>query len=368
MKSIADVTDLKGKRVLVRTDFNTTAGSDGLFAENETFRIHKAMRTLDFLRQQGARIIIISHVGRDLQETLEPIATYMQNEMNINSKFVSEITGDSVRQKVDNLQDGEILILENLRSHAGEKTNSADFAQELASYADLYVNEAFSNSHREHTSMVGVPKLLPSYAGFQFIDEVNNLDKVRSPEQPLLVIMGGVKFETKLDLMHQFLPTAQHIVVGGGLANRLYQDKGLNIGGSLVDDEGDTSDLVSNEKILLPKNVITEQETKSVKDIRDSERILDVEVAEFQDLIQGAKTILWNGPMGYYEGGFTKGTVDIAKMIAESDATSIVGGGDTVNVLYDENILDKFTFVSTAGGAMLDYLVHGTLPGIEVLK
>lgn len=367
MKSVAEIADLQGKRVLVRTDFNTTAGADGVFAENETFRIHKAMRTLEFLRNQGARVIVISHVGRDPQETLEPIAVYMQHEMKIEMTFVPEVMGETVDQAINAMNDGDMIMLENLRSHLGEKSNDDTFAQTLAGYADIYVNEAFSNAHREHASIVGISKLLPAYAGFQFIDEVQHLDKVRNPEQPLLVVMGGLKFETKLDLMKQFLPSAEHIIVGGGLANRLYQDKGFEIGQSVVDNDGDTRALVQSDSILLPEMVVTEEETKPVKDMQVDERILDVEMAEFADVIRNAKTILWNGPMGYYEGGFTAGTVAIANMIAESDAVSVVGGGDTVNVLYDQNILDQFSFVSTAGGAMLDYLVHGTLPGIEAL-
>ena len=367
MKSIADVTDLKGQRVLVRAGYDITFGEDGVLDESESFRVHKGMRTLDFLVEQGARVIIISHIKRDPSETLAPVAEYMNTALGLNIKFIPEIIGDTARIAVESVGEGEMIMLENLRSHPGEKLNDPDFAKELASYADLYVNEAFSVAHREHASIVGVSKLLPSYGGLQFMDEVSHLDKIRKPEQPLLAIMGGVKLETKLDLMKQLVPTAEHIIVGGGLANRLYQDRGLNIGTSLVDSNGDTSGLVSEEKIVLPNNVITKNETKSVNDIQDGESILDVDVAEFQNLIQDAKTILWNGPMGYYEGGFTSGTVTIANMIAESNAVSVVGGGDTVNVLYDENILDQFSFVSTAGGAMLDYLVHGTLPGIEAL-
>ena len=368
MKHIQEVTGVQGKRVLVRVDFNTTPGADGVFAENETFRIHKAMRTINFLQQQGARIILIGHVGRDPKESFAQIADYINTHMDIDVQFIAEVVGDAAQAAIDNLSDGEIVMLENLRSHSGEKANDADFVKELASYGDVYVNEVFSNSHREHASIVGLPKLLPAYAGFQFMDEVQHLDLVRNPEEPLLVVMGGVKFETKLDLMQQFLPTAANIVVGGGLANRLYKDAGLEIGASLVDVDGDTSVLVHNNTILLPQHVVTKKETKLVQDITADESIMDVDVSEFADIIQNAKTILWNGPMGYYEGGFTQGTVAMAQMIANSNATSVVGGGDTVNVLYDENILDKFNFVSTAGGAMLEYLVQGTLPGIQALQ
>lgn len=368
MKTITEVKDLEGKRVLVRADFNISLGDNGIIDENESLRIRAGIKTLQFLSEQGAKVIVMSHIGREPHESLRLVAEYINDELDMSIGFVPEVVGDMVTKVVSELDNGEVVLLENLRSQSGEKENDAAFAEQLASLADIYVNDGFSVSHREHASIVGLPKLLPSYIGVQFADEVKHLNLVRKPEHPLVVIMGGAKFGTKLDLMEQFLPKAEKIIVGGALANRLYKDQGLNIGTSLVDDEGDTKDLVHNNEVLLPQTIVTKDGAKLINDVQDTDSIVDVDVSEFAEVIKKAKTILWNGPMGYYEGGFTEGTTTLAHMIADSDATSIVGGGDTVTVLYDENILDKFTFASMAGGAMLDYLVHGTLPGIEVLN
>ena len=368
MKLIQDVTDLKGKRVLVRTDFNISLGGNNVIDENESLRIRAGLRTLQLLSDQGAKVVVISHIGREPDESLRLVAEYINDELEMSIGFVPEIIGETVDKVISELDDGEIVLLENLRSQVAEKENSAKFAEQLANYADVYVNDAFSVSHRAHPSLVGIPKLLPSYAGLQLQDEVTNLNLVRDPEHPLVVVMGGAKFGTKLDLMQQFLPIAEKIIVGGALANRLYKDQGLEIGKSLIDNEGETVELVHNDEVILPKNVVTKDATKLVSEVSADEQILDVDVSEFSEVIKNAKTILWNGPMGYYEGGYKKGTIDMARMIAESGAISIVGGGDTVTVLYDENILDKFTFASMAGGAMLDYLVHGTLPGLEALN
>jgi 3-phosphoglycerate kinase len=367
MKNITDIKDLSGKKVLVRADFNVSLGDNGIIDENESLRIRAGLRTLQFLSEQGAKVIVISHIGREPDESLRNVAEYINDELETNIGFVPEVTGENVKNIVADLNDGEMVLLENLRSQAGEIENDPSFAEELASLADIYVNDGFSVSHREHASIVGLPKLLPSYVGIQFSQEVKHLDVVRNPKQPLVVVMGGAKFGTKLELMQKFLPNAETIIVGGALANRLYKDQGLNIGTSLVDDEGYTADLVNNDEVVLPQTVITQSGHKLVTDVQAEDSIMDVDVAEFAHTIKNAQTILWNGPMGYYEGGYTKGTIDLAHMIAESSATSVVGGGDTVTALYDENILDKFTFASMAGGAMLDYLVDGTLPGIEAL-
>lgn len=367
MKSIQNITNLKGKRVLVRTDFNVPLGENGIIDENESLRIMAGLKTLQFLSEQGAKVIVVSHIGRDPQESLRIVAEYINDEMETSIGFLPEIIGDTVNKVISELEDGEILLLENLRSQIGEENNDTQFAEQLASYADMYVNDAFSASHRNHASIVGVPQLLPSYMGLQFASEIEHLNLLRDPKRPLVVVMGGAKFGTKLDLMNKFLPQVDTIIVGGALANRLYKDKGLEIGVSLVDNSGDTNLLINDSKILLPQNIITKNHEKLVKDVMVDESILDVNVTEFKEIINQAETILWNGPMGYYEGGYKKGTIDMAHMIAESKATSIVGGGDTVTVLYDENILDKFSFASMAGGAMLDYLVEGTLPGIEAL-
>jgi phosphoglycerate kinase len=371
MKSITDVKNLKGKRVLVRTDFNVALGDDGIVDENEALRIQAGMKTLEFLAEQGAKVVAISHIGREPHESLRPIADYINITFSKTIGFIPEVIGDIATEAVSRLGDGQIVLLENLRSIPGETENSNSFAEQLARYGDIYVNDAFSASHREHASIVGIAQLLPAYVGIQCMDEITHLDRVLAPEHPLVVIMGGAKFGTKLELMKALLPKAETIIVGGALANRLYKDRGYEIGQSLVDDEGDTREIAHSEKVILPTRVIVEGMVKNSTEITNDESIVDIDSTSIENVaktLQNAGTLLWNGPMGYYEGGFTKGTIDIAHMIAESGAMSIVGGGDTATVLYDENILHKFTFVSMAGGAMLEYLAEGTLPGIEVLK
>jgi len=371
MKYITEIGDVTGKRVLVRVDCNVSLGDDNLVQDDEALRIKAVLPTLEFLRSHSARTIIISHIGREPHETLVPIAEYMNKHLRMPVKFIPALGGELVEQALDNMQNGDMVMLENLRSSDGEESNDEAFAKTLASYADIYVNDAFSVSHRNHASLVGIPLYLPSFAGFHMLDEIKHLDRVRSPEHPIVVIIGGAKFETKLDLMKQLLPTANAIIIGGALANRIYKERGFEIGNSKIDTEGDVTSLAESEKVLLARDVITEQGKKSIQEMTSAEKILDNDIHSIPDIdsiIKNAKTILWNGPFGYYEGGFVQGTQDMAHLIAESDATSIVGGGDTVVILFDEKILDKFTFVSMAGGAMLDYLIHGTLPGIEALN
>jgi phosphoglycerate kinase len=273
------------------------------------------------------------------------------------------------------LNGGECILLENIRSFDGETQNDATFAKALASLFDIYVNEAFSVSHRKHASIVGLPKYLESYAGFQFEREVRELSKIFEPKRPFLFILGGAKFSTKMPLVSKFLDLADKVYIGGALANNIIKARGYNIRRSTYDDKVDISNILSNTKLVSPIDILNQnRENKDTSNIDNEDNILDIgykSEKELKDLIYKSKMILWNGPMGKYENGFVDSTLNIAKEIAEATkngATSILGGGDTLSAIQKLDLVDQYTFVSTGGGAMLQFLTDQTLPGIEVLK
>ncbi len=371
MKTIRDIEYLEGVKVLVRADFNVPLAGGKVV---EDFRIRAAFPTIDFLTSKGAKVILISHIEDNAggpTPSLAPVADTME-------KLGHPVTFVKDWKKVPQLLEGEIkngecLLLDNVRFFEGEKKNDPQFAKELASFADIYVNDAFSVSHREHASVVGVPKLLPSYAGLQLESEVEHLSKAFNPAHPFFFILGGAKFETKMPLVEKFLKLSDSIFIGGALANDFLKAQGREVGTSIVSKKPiDLSAIISNPKIFSCVDVAIAQDgNKGVADIQPTDQIADVgekTIALLKEKISAAKFILWNGPFGIYEKGFTWGTEECARLIAEnSNAMTIVGGGDTLAAIAKLNIEDKFTFVSTGGGAMLDFLAQGTLPGIEVL-
>lgn len=367
--------NLSGKVVLLRTDFNVPLGDDGYITSEEAWRIDAVLPTIQFLIQQNARVVIMSHIGRDPQNSLRPVADYMNTSCNMRVGFIPALTGALVVEAVEALGNGKVLLLENLRSDAREKDNDMSLVTELAAMADMYVNDAFSVSHREHASVVGFPKLLPSYIGFQFMDEVIHLSRALEPEHPFLAIIGGAKFETKLPLIEKMEERADTIFIGGALAHTLFKYKGYEIGTSLFHDEPEAKKYVDAEKIQLPIDVVVQDgetiHNVSAQQISPSEKIVDIGSSALQELSQymkEANTVIWNGPLGWYEGGYDNGTKKLLDIIAASHAVSIIGGGDTVFVIRKYGMEKRFTFVSTAGGAMLDFLTHGTLPGIKAIK
>lgn len=366
---IDEVKNLKGKRVLVRADFNVHI-EDKKVAEE--FRIQKTLPTLKFLVEAGAKVVVVSHLDSKEGGTLEPVARYL-SPIFPKLRFVIDMFSQEAVQEVKDLADGGIILFENLRNWEGEKANTPSFAAHLASFAEIYVNDGFSVSHREHASVVGVPALLPSYAGFLMRDEVENLSKSFNPPHPFLFVLGGAKFETKLPLIEKFSKVADLLFIGGALANDIYKSKGYFIGDSLVSNT-DVTKYAENQKIVLPVDVRTlhkgERFTKLPTEISVNEKIWDSgpkTVPMLQSTIEAASLIIWNGPMGNYESGFIDGTKEMAEAIAGSKATTIVGGGDVVSALNSLSMLDKFSFVSTGGGAMLEFLANETLPGIKAL-
>lgn len=370
MRSILEIKNLRGRTALVRVDFNVPIGPDGTVGENEGTRIEKALDTIKHLSTMGARIVLISHIGRDPKESLAPVAEYLKKFIAVT--FVPVLYGEEVLGIAENLGEGQIILLENLRSNEGEEKNAEEFAAYLASLADLYVNEAFSVSHREHASVVGVTKFLPSYAGIWFQKEVESLKKMDEPEKPFLFILGGAKFETKVPLIEKFSKIADNIFIGGALANNFMKKIGFETGKSLLDESVNVAKFFDRPNIKIPFDVTVKTgEEKSPNALSKEDIIVDMGPETLEDLketIRSAKTILWNGPLGLYEEGFDLSSKEILKTISETNSFSVVGGGDTVSLLKKTGLEKSISFISTGGGAMLDFLSSGTLSGIEALN
>jgi len=355
LPSIKQAKNLKGKKVLLRTDLNVFIENDEVKGD---FRIKKTLPTIKFLKKEGAKIIILSHVTKGRANGLLPVVLYLRSYFKVD--FSREVLGEETKMKIDNMKNGEVLMLENLRSDKREKDNDIGFAKELASLGDIYVNDAFSVSHRKHASIIGLPKFLPSYSGLLMDEEISNLSKAFKSKHPFLLILGGVKFESKLGVLKRFVKTADKIFIGGALANVFLKEKGFDIGKSIYDKDVDIKKFVNNKKVIIPSDMLTESGINW--DIGDNA------IKELKEMINKAKFIIWSGPLGNFEGGYKEGTTEVAKAIAKSRANSVVGGGDTISAIKKLNILNKFSFVSTGGGAMLAFLSDGTLPGIEAIK
>jgi phosphoglycerate kinase len=361
---------LEGKRVLLRAPLNVPV-KDG--AVENAFRLQTLIPTINILKEKGARIILLGHIGRDQSQSLRPV--YEALEQLIPLQGFIPLTGDETQRSIENLQNGEVIMLENVRSHEGEQANDAAFAKLLASYGDFYVNDAFADSHRAHASVVGIPALLPSCFGLSFIQEYEALTLAMRPQSPSLFILGGAKFETKLPLIEKYLAIYDHVFIGGALANDFFKAKGLEVGVSLVSDsELNLETLFQNERLLLPVDVTVKGESgireSAPEEVRPDENMLDVgplTIEMLRPYVEEAKTILWNGPVGNYEGGFSAYTESCAKLISENDAYSVIGGGDTIAAIESLQLENKFGFLSTAGGAMLVFLESGTLPGIDAI-
>ncbi|MEZ4103129.1 MAG: phosphoglycerate kinase [Candidatus Paceibacterota bacterium] len=370
MKSILEIQNLKGRTALVRVDFNVPLGKDGVIDNTEDWRIEKSLDTIKHLSKLGAKVVLISHIGRDPKESLKPVADFLNKFITV--KFIPVLYGDDILGIAENLLEGEIIMLENLRSNEGEEKNTEEFAAYLASLADFYVNEAFSVSHRPHASIVGVTKFLPSYVGLWFLKEVENLKKLDNPEKPFLFILGGAKFETKVPLIDKFSKLADDLFIGGALANNFIKKIGFETGLSLLDDSVDVGRFFDKENIKIPFDVVTNlKEVKPPNKLTNKDVIVDMGPETLEDLkntISKSKTILWNGPLGVYEDGFDQSSKEILTAVTQSGAFSVVGGGDTVKLIKEMGLEEKISFVSTGGGAMLEFLSSGTLAGIEALN
>ena len=381
------INKLKSKTFLVRADFNVPI-SDGVIVED--LRMRSVLPTVNLLQNAGAKTILISHIETKDGSGMELVAKHFNDKLGLAVKYVDEVIGDKVSSAVSNLQDGEVLLLQNLRTNEGEKNNDEVFAKELASMADYYVNDAFAVSHRKHASVVSVPKFLPHFAGMQLMKEITSLTEAINPPHPFIFILGGAKFDTKLPLIKKYLDKADSIVLGGALVNDIYKARGFNVGKSLVSDGStDITEVVNNPKLIIGDDVIvhdaddiTKVSVKKIKEVGDNDVIADAGPSLcgiLQGLMSSTKFVLWNGPLGNYENGFTDQTILCAKILMESGVKGAIGGGDTVAAVkslglddlgesLDSDSAQKTNlFVSTGGGAMIDFLVNETLPGIEAL-
>jgi len=366
---------LKNKRVLVRVDFNVPSR---LGKVQDDFRIKKTIPTIKELQNRRNSVILLTHfeVGGDVPSLLH-IASYLRRHGFPKLRFVGDVVGEKAQRAASTMKQGEVILLENVRKDAREKKNPASFAKELASLADVFVNEAFSASHREHASIVGVPRHIPSYAGPLFVLEVKHLNRALRPKKPFLFIIGGNKFSTKAKLVSKFLRKSNNIFIGGSLSNTFLFVNGYTVGKSEI--ERDMIGIIrkkfsKSSKIITPTDVVVrrsgKKETVQIDELQQKDIIYDVgedSVRMLEPFIKNARFILWNGPIGFIEGGYTSGTKQLANLLAASKAEVIVGGGDTVAYLDKLKLTDEFSFVSTGGGAMLDFLANKTLPGIEAL-
>ena len=364
----------KGKRVLVRAGLDLSIDEHGEAIDE--LRVRKAPQTLKYLADAGAKVIILSHIGRDAANTNAPVARVLQKYLSV--FYVPDLFGVVAKGAIAAMRDGEIVLLENLRQHYDlEKANDETFAKNLASLGDIYVNDAFSNSHRPHASMIGIPKLLPSYAGFIVKEEVEHLNEALHPKRPALAIIGGAKFETKDPVIRTFLASYDHVCVVGAIGNDILRVQGFPVGQSKISEHAPEKEVANNPKLIGPIDVTVEREDKQamVKKpdaVQAGEKIVDIgpdTVAKLAPVIAAAKFIIWNGPTGLYEDGYTAYTVGIGELIAKSSAHKVVGGGDTIALLEKMGVDQSgLGFLSTGGGAMLEYLLKGTLPGIEALN
>jgi len=392
MRSVKDEINLSEKKILLRLDLNVPLDNGKI---TDTTRIDKIIPTINFLLKNNTKIIILSHVGRPKGKiidslSLKPICEDLKNKLNENVKLITKNLKEIDSADLFNTENEKIVMLENLRFYSEEEKNDKEFAKHLASLADIYVNDAFSCSHRTHASIYEITKFLPSYAGLQLNLEIDALTKITSEiKKPITCIIGGSKISTKINIIKNLIPKFDNIIIVGGMANNVLKYKGHNIGKSIREDNCDkiieeifSLSVKKNCKIIYPEDVTVGKnlnglpEIKGLNDILEDELILDIgpkSIKNINNIIEESNTILWNGPAGYFENpNFAKGSIEIAKKITEKNKAntiySVAGGGDTVALLNSVDAVNDFNFVSTAGGAFLEYLEGKELPGIKALN
>ncbi len=392
MKSIKDFNDLDKKTILLRLDLNVPLDNGKIL---DATRINKIIPTLDFLIKKNVKIIILSHVGRPKGKivnelSLEPICKNLINKTNINIKLITKNIKKMDSKNLFDDSEYRIIMFENLRFYIEEEEDNDEFAKHLASFADIYVNDAFSCSHRKHASVHKITNFIPSYSGLQLDSEINALKKITSEiERPITCIIGGSKISTKIKIIKNLIKKFDNIIIVGGMANNIFKYKGFEIGKSIIEnncneivDEIFTLSEKENCQIIYPEDVAIgnsfsdSKKIKQLDNVSENDIILDIgpkTIKKIIKIIQESKTVLWNGPAGYFENiNFANGSQEIAKQIAEDSKNgklfSVVGGGDTISVINKIKMFNNYNFVSTAGGAFLEYLEGKDLPGIKALN
>lgn len=385
-KTVRDI-DVKGKKVLVRVDFNVPLKETGV---GDDTRIRAALPTIQYLLDRGAAVILCSHLGRpkegpEAKYSLKPVAEHLSGLIGKPVKFAPDCIGPEASAAARELKPGEVLVLENTRFHAEEEKNDLGMAEQLASLADLYVNDAFGTAHRAHASTEGVTHFLPGVAGFLLEKEIKYLGQaIADPKQPFVAIMGGAKISDKIGVIKNLLKKADAILIGGGMANTFFKAQGLAMADSLVEDDAlEIARSLLNEaggKIHLPVDMVladkfeaeASSKTLTVGNVPDGWRVLDIgpeTVRAFGAVISTAGTVVWNGPMGVFEfPKFALGTFGVAKAVADSAAVSIIGGGESVAAIQQSGLAEQITHISTGGGASLEMLEGLELPGVAALQ
>lgn len=390
-KTVRDI-DVNGKKIIVRCDFNVPL-KDGIITDDT--RIRAALPTLNYLVENGGAVILMSHLGRpdgkaEPKYSLSPVAKRLAELMDTEVIFVPSdtVVDDNVRAKAESLKPGQVMLLENVRFRKEETKNTPEFAKELASLAEIFVNDAFGTAHRTHASTAGIASYLPAVSGFLIEKEIEFLgNAVENPDRPFVAIMGGAKVGDKISVIENLLKKVDTLIIGGGMAYTFYKSLGYEIGTSILDEE--SIELAGNllekaretgVKMIIPTDVVCGREFKNDTEtlVCESQKMpkdmmgLDIGPATaelYKKEIAAAKTVVWNGPMGVFEmENFAKGTYEIAKALSESDAVTIIGGGDSAAAVEQFGLADKMTHISTGGGASLEFLEGKELPGVAVLE
>ena len=370
LRNIKDV-GVAGKRVLVRTSLNVPISGGRVL---DDFRLAASAETLRFLSARGGRVVVLAHLGRE-GDTLRPVVDALASHVSgMRLQFVDITPGQFASFEVPT-DPNVITVMENVRKYKGEEENDPELAHAFASLGDVFVNDAFADSHREHASIVGIPKYLPSYAGLLVEREVEKLSAAREPMHPALAVIGGAKFETKEPLISRLLQSYDRVCVGGALVNDFFKVCGYNIGKSLMSAQSPDKALMNNQRLELPNDVVVAVDGRArstvPEDVKDEESISDAGPAtgrRWATYIADAAFVLMNGPLGVYEHGFNTETEHMARALAESKAHAVVGGGDTIAALSKQHFDPERVFLSTGGGSMLQFLADGTLVGLEPLK